>query len=173
MTAPPKKRDHLFKKGESGNPAGRRPGSLDWRAKLRKEIEAHTPGIVATLAEQAMAGDTSAARLLLERALPPLRAQSQPLALAASDIPRASNLSEAAVAVFHLAAEGKISVEEATGLLTALGGVAKIREVDDLVSKVASLEEIVCGSNRPAHRVLLDEQHPVYGASDDDGLDVH
>ena len=67
--------------GTSGNPAGRPPGSGKV-AKLRAEIAEHVPDIVAQLVESAKGGDVQAARLLLERVLPPVKAILTPSATA-------------------------------------------------------------------------------------------
>ena len=65
-----------WKKGESGNPRGRRPGSGEV-AKLRTAIAAHVPTIIERLTAAALQGDVGAARLLLERVIPPLKAAEQ------------------------------------------------------------------------------------------------
>lgn len=71
MTDKPK--THLWQPGQSGNPAGRKPGSGEVAA-LRAGIREHVPAIVQKLVEAALAGDTGAARLLLERVIPPMKA---------------------------------------------------------------------------------------------------
>ena len=55
-----------WKAGESGNPAGRKPG-IGAVAKIRASMAEHIPALVAVLLERAKAGDIGAARLLLER----------------------------------------------------------------------------------------------------------
>ena len=50
-----------WKPGESGNPAGRRPGSGKV-AELRESIAEHIPEIVSRLVEAAKGGDVGAAR---------------------------------------------------------------------------------------------------------------
>jgi hypothetical protein len=67
-----------FKKGTSGNPAGRKPGTVTKVGKLRAGIEAHVPGILETLAELAKGGDVQAAKILLDRVLPALRLSWRP-----------------------------------------------------------------------------------------------
>jgi len=60
-----------WKPGQSGNPAGRRGDANITRA--RRAIARELPSIVASLVEQARAGDVQAAKLLLERAIPAMR----------------------------------------------------------------------------------------------------
>ncbi len=69
-----------WKEGESGNPNGRKPGT-GAVAKLRDSIAAHLPEIILQLVSKAKQGDAQAARLLLERVLPPMKAIEQPVTL--------------------------------------------------------------------------------------------
>ena len=62
-----------WQKGQSGNPAGRAPGSHNPSTVLRLAIAEQVPAIIDTLVEAAKAGDVSAAKLLLSRVLPPLK----------------------------------------------------------------------------------------------------
>jgi len=65
-----------WEKGQSGNPAGRPKGTGEV-AKVRAAIAARVPELLERLMTQALDGDTSAARLLLERAIAPLKAIEQ------------------------------------------------------------------------------------------------
>ena len=67
-----------FTKGQSGNPAGRPAGSGQV-AKLREQITQALPEVIAALVGRAKEGDVAAARLLLERTIPPLRPSMGPL----------------------------------------------------------------------------------------------
>ena len=69
-----KKKRGKWKAGESGNPNGRPPGTGEV-AKLRDSIAAHVPEIIVQLVAKAKEGDAQAARLLLERVLPPHSSQ--------------------------------------------------------------------------------------------------
>lgn len=60
-----------WKKGQSGNPKGRRADSII--ARTRARIARNLPAIVDKLAELALAGDVGAAKLLLERVVPVMR----------------------------------------------------------------------------------------------------
>src|SRR5262245_1714297 len=73
-----------WKPGESGNPAGRKPGT-GHVASLRASIAEHVPQIIDKLVESALAGDVASARLLLERVVPPLKASEEPTPLMLPD----------------------------------------------------------------------------------------
>ena len=88
--------------------------------------------------QRAKEGDLQAARIILDRVLPPLRAEAAPVTLAAldGDAPR----TERAALVFKAATAGDISVESASTLITALSGLSRLREADELAARVARLE---------------------------------
>ena len=122
--------------GQSGNPAGRRPGSGSVQ-QLRRGIEESLPAILQSLTERAKAGDIGAARLLLERAIPPLRPIEAPQALQIDG----DSLSGQAKSIVSLAASGEVSLTQATQMVTALSTLAKLIEVDDLEDRIKSLEK--------------------------------
>lgn len=64
-----------FKPGQSGNPAGKKPGVKHASTKLREGLLASidVAALVKKLTDQAMAGDTQAASLLLARLVPALK----------------------------------------------------------------------------------------------------
>ncbi len=115
-----------WKPGQSGNPSGRRPGSGSVQ-QLRQGIEESLPAIIHSLTEKATAGDVGAARLLLERVIPPLTPVEAPQALQIDE----GDLTGQAKSVVALAASGEVSVTQATQLIAALGTLAKLIEVDE------------------------------------------
>jgi hypothetical protein len=124
-----------WKPGQSGNPKGRKPGSTEI-GRLRKSIADHLPEIITKLVVQAKAGDAGAARLLLERVLPPIKAGEQPVPL---DLPD-TNLAAQGKAVIACAAAGQLSPGQASQLLTGLTAVARLVESEELAARVAALE---------------------------------
>ena len=83
MTEPKKKRGS-WKPGQSGNPAGRKPGTGEV-ARLRAAIGDRVPELLAALMTKALEGDVGAARLLLERTIAPLKGIEQAVELALPD----------------------------------------------------------------------------------------
>jgi len=125
-----------WKPGVSGNPKGRPQGTGEV-AKLRASISEHVPEIVKKLVEQAKGGDAAAARLLLERVLPPVKATEQLVALTLPD----GNLSDQGRAVLAAVASGDIAPGQAAQLLSGLGALAGIIKTDELTARIAALEE--------------------------------
>ena len=70
----------VWKKGESGNPQGRPPGTGDV-ASLRAALGEHLPAVISAMVDAAKKGDTAAARLILERTVPPLRPEEMSVKL--------------------------------------------------------------------------------------------
>lgn len=130
------KKQSRFKPGQSGNPKGRTPGAGKV-GKLRASIGTHVPAIIDALVIMAKSGDSQAAKLLLERVLPPVRAVEQAVAL---QLPEAGTLTEKAAAVLRAASDGLLGPSQAAQLIAALATMAKISEVDELAARVAELE---------------------------------
>jgi hypothetical protein len=126
-----------FAPGTSGNPKGRPPGAGEV-VKLRAAIAKHVPAIVEKLVEQAKAGDAAAARILLERVLPPVKATEQPVPI---DMPTEGTLTDQGRAVVAAAADGFLAPGQAAQMLTGLGALAKLIETDELAARIAALEE--------------------------------
>jgi len=67
---PLKKNAHLFKKGTSGNPAGRKPGVEDKRTKYRKLMQNHADELVKKCLSEALAGDKVMLKVCIDKLLP-------------------------------------------------------------------------------------------------------
>ena len=137
MTEPKKKRPGRWKAGESGNPAGRKPGTGEVAA-IRAAIAARLPELLAAMMTKALEGDIGAARLLLERAIAPLKAIEQAVAV---ELPNDGTLTAKATAVLSATAAGDLAPGQAAQLIAALGALAKISEVDELAARITKLEE--------------------------------
>jgi len=125
-----------WKKGESGNPQGKPPGSGELQ-RLRAAISEHVPEIIGKLVEGARGGDIQAARLILERVLPPMKAieQAQPVNLAGE------TLTEQGRAVLSAIASGELSAGQGAALIGAIATLGKVAELDELARRVAALEK--------------------------------
>ena len=125
-----------WKPGQSGNPKGRPPG-VGEIGKMRAAIAGNVPAILESLTTAALAGDVQAARLLLERALPPIKPveQSQPLSLPDG------TLTEQGRAVLAAVAAGELAPGQGAALLGAIGTLARVAEIDELARRIEVLEE--------------------------------
>jgi len=124
-------------KGKSGNPAGRPKGSKNPSTKLRELINIEP--ILKKLQTAAEGGDVQAARTLLERALPVYRTTAQPVEL--PELEKADTLTEKAWVILAAVADGSLPPDLGAALVGAIGNVAKVAEVDELMRRVAALEQ--------------------------------
>ena len=93
--------------------------------------------IINVVRAQALAGDMQAARIIIDRLHPTLRAVELPATL---DLPAGGSLAEQARAVVQAAADGDLAPSQAAQIVTAIGGVAKIIETTELVERIEALE---------------------------------
>ena len=136
MTTSKKKPPGRWKPGESGNPAGRKPGTGEV-AKLRASIAERVPDLLAAMMTKALDGDVGAARLLLERAIAPLKAAEQLEALTLPD----GTLTEQGRAVLSAVAAGDLAPGQGAQLLAAIGSLARVTEIDEMDARLTKLEQ--------------------------------
>ena len=131
----PKKAPGRWAAGQSGNPKGRPPGAGEV-AKLRAAIGEHVPEIINQLVTAAKGGDVGAARLLLERAIAPLKAAEAAQAIEL----QGDTLTQQGRAVLAAVAAGELAPGQGAQLLAAIGSMARVAEVDELAARIAALE---------------------------------
>lgn len=133
-----------FAPGQSGNPSGRKRGSVNQSTRLRKAIEGRLPGIVDQLIAAAEAGDVAAASLLFSRALPALKPVDQPAPIPLGVDP--ADLGAASQAVLVALAAGTLSPDQAGSLAGVLSALVRVREATELEARITKLEESANGS---------------------------
>jgi hypothetical protein len=124
-----------FPKGRSGNPRGR-PKGIQTQIKLRQAIAAEVPAILDALVNAAKGGDTTAARLLLDRTLPALRPTDAPVSL-----PLGANLADTGGSILQAVASGRLTPAEGSTLLGGLAQLGRVIETSDLEQRIRALEE--------------------------------
>ncbi len=135
MTTEKKKPPGRWKPGESGNPKGRTPGTGEVAA-IRAAIAERVPDLLTAMMARALDGDVGAARLLLERAVAPLKAAEQPQAMNLPD----GTLTDQGRAVLASVAAGELAPGQGAALLGAIGTLARVTELDELTARIAALE---------------------------------
>ena len=131
-----KRPPNQWQPGQTGNPKGRPPGQSEI-TRLRSSLASDVSDILAGLVMAAKGGDVQAARLILERILPPIKAIEHALEL---QLPDGGTLTAKVSAVLSAAAAGNLAPEQAAQLIAALGTLAKINEVDELAARITALE---------------------------------
>ena len=111
-----------FVKGRSGNPGGRPKKN---NASLRDAIGKHANEIIAVLVENALNGDTAAAKVLLDRILPPIKPQTSPInvKLVPGDTPFSVGNR-----IFNEAMSGEIPSESAIQSIELIASMHKLHE---------------------------------------------
>jgi hypothetical protein len=104
-------------------------------AKLRDEIAADLPAIIAAVVEAAKAGDMTAAKLCLERVLPAMKPVEMPTRVNLPPDP-----SEAASAVLGAVSAGILTPADARALMSAVRDHVGVLEVTELERRIAALE---------------------------------
>lgn len=135
MTTPHRKPPAGWKKGQSGNPAGRTPGTGEV-AQIRAAIAKQVPAIIKQLTTAAMAGDVAAARLLLERTVAPLKAVEPTVVVDMAG----TSLTDQGRAVLASVAAGDVAPSQGAALVGAIGTLARVVELDELAARVGALE---------------------------------
>lgn len=136
MATTEKKKRGKWKAGESGNPNGRPPG-VGEVTKLRNSIAEHLPEIITQLVTKAKEGDAQAARLLLERVLPPMKAIEPMVELT---LPNGEGITAQGMAIVQAVAAGTLAPGQGAALLSGLGALARIMEIDELERRITQLE---------------------------------
>jgi len=131
-----KKPSNLWQPGQTGNPKGRPPGQSEI-TKLRKSLMTDAPAILAGLVTAAKAGDVQAARLILERVLPPLKPTEQAIELEL----RGDTLTDQGRAVLSAVSAGALAPGQGSQLIAAIGALARVAEIDELTARIIKLEE--------------------------------
>jgi dihydrodipicolinate synthase/N-acetylneuraminate lyase len=103
---------------------------------------ADLPEILAVIVKNAKSGDITAAKSILERVLPPLKAVEVPANLAELT----GTLSNQGQEILRAMAVGSLAPGQAAQLLGAIAAQAKIVEVDELGRRLEALEKRL-GSN--------------------------
>lgn len=133
------KQDRRFPKGQSGNPAGRAPGSRN-RLTIAAEalLEGEAQALTRKAIELALEGDTTALKLCLERIVPQRRSRS--VTFATPRIDRVEDLAQAIGTIFHEVAGGKLRLDEGAALVGMLESKRRAMETVDLEKRLRSLE---------------------------------
>jgi hypothetical protein len=103
---------------------------------LRADIGRALPDILAGLIEKAQAGDTAAAKLLLERCMPAIKPVELPEAVPLEG----ETLTDQGRAVLRLLSTGELGPGQAAALLGAIGQLARVAEIDELARRIDALE---------------------------------
>lgn len=123
-----------------GNALGGKPKGARHRTTLAIEalLEGQHEALTQKAVSMALAGDTVALRLCLDRIAPPRK--DAPISIALPAVRSATDAVEASASVLAAVAEGEISPDEAGRVMALLTAHKSIVEAGDLEARIAVLE---------------------------------
>jgi hypothetical protein len=127
---------------QPGNKHGRgRPAGSRNKATLLLEriMSDDAEGVVRSVITRAMEGDVQAARLILDRLLPPRR--GRPVRLELPPVESLNDVVAAHAAIINAMGEGELTPEEAATVAGVLEAKRKAIEITQLEARLARLEE--------------------------------
>ncbi|MDP3850377.1 MAG: hypothetical protein Q8Q59_07735 [Luteolibacter sp.] len=119
----------------SGNPAGRPKCEA---VALRQSLADGASGVVEAVLLAAQCGDMQAAKIVLDRIIPPLKSATLPVHVTLADDQSPLAIARA---VLEAAAAGTLPPDIAAQLVTAAGTLARVEEVEELRDRLAALEK--------------------------------
>jgi hypothetical protein len=133
-----------FKKGETGNPKGRKHGSrnkatLAALALLEGDLEAITKKCI----EKAKEGDLMAVKLILDKLIP--NARERRLSIKLPQVDGAANFPAVLAKVLDLVGSGELTPGEGHTMTAMLEAYRKGVELADIEARVAALEKEIKG----------------------------
>jgi hypothetical protein len=128
-----------FRKGASGNPAGKRKGT---RHKTTRAVETLLDGEAEALTRKAVelakAGDTVALRLCLERISPPRK--DRPVSFTLRPIACVADVADAMADIVSAVADGMLTPQEAGDIAKILDSYIRALDVTDVERRLSTLE---------------------------------
>lgn len=127
-----------FRRGASGNPAGRPEGAANRLLRLARHGALEVwPSIM----QAARDGDPEARKMVLAFGMPKAKPVAEAEAL--PFLPAGEKLTEQGRAVLEAAARGEISPDAAAAHMGLLRSLAELRQAEDLETRIAALEAAV------------------------------
>jgi Family of unknown function (DUF5681) len=128
-----------FKPGQSGNPAGRKPGQRHRTTVMAEKLMAgDVRAIVTAVLTAAKAGDMTAARMVLDRLVPP--AKDRPLSLGLPDTSTAGGIDRAQDAIVAAVASGHLLPGEGVALSALVESRRRSLETSEFEVRLIALE---------------------------------
>lgn len=126
-----------FKPGQSGNPAGKKPGTRNRKTILRAELEKDGSALAAAIKSKALEGDASCLALWLSRLEPPLRARAETVTFS---LDTSKPLYEQAQEIMDAIAQARVDPDTGAMLIACLDKVGNLKAVEELQARVEALE---------------------------------
>jgi hypothetical protein len=117
-----------FKKGTSGNKAGRPRGIPDRRSRLNKALMGNADALLAVATAKALEGDPQMLTTLLSRLMPTLKPEGVPVQFALDTSLRTSKQLEQ---ILQAVANGQLTIEKASEMARVIASLADVRAIEN------------------------------------------
>jgi len=135
-----------FQPGQSGNPAGK-PKGIRHKATqaMMTLLDGEAEALTRKAVELALAGDTTALKMCLDRIAPAPKSSAQPITL---EMPPSENLTDAARAFISAAAQGELPPDVAAQMVSAIVAAARVEEMEEVKHRLEALERAMKGAGK-------------------------
>jgi hypothetical protein len=136
-----KKQGSKWKLGQSGNPAGKKPGTRHKATQLAETLlDGQTEQLVNKCVEMAIDGDSTAMRICMDRLIPPRK--SRPVKIDLPDVSTGKGVFEAQAVIVQAVCEGEITPDEGQVISSILEARRKSIETADIELRLDRLERL-------------------------------
>jgi hypothetical protein len=127
-------KDRPYIPAEAPRP-GETMGDVAYVRELRQMLASRVPNILKKLVQQAEAGDTMAAKVILDKILPPMKPVEATVRV---NLPEHVDRAEG---VFQAITEGQLGISQGSELLRAVASVEEARATQEYAARLARLEQ--------------------------------
>jgi hypothetical protein len=131
-----KVRGRPFQPGNPGRPAGSKNKITQI---LEQLVEGQAEQLVQKILQQALAGEISSQRMMIDRCMPPRKAQ--PIKVTIPPIKSSDDALAAIAAICRELGEGRLTPDEITALSSVIGRSIQVIEIQDLERRIKRLED--------------------------------
>lgn len=129
-----------FQKGESGNPSGRPQGSRNKASLMAEKLFSEdVQGVCKSVIAKAKSGDMQAAKIILDRLLPPRK--DNPIKIELPEIKTSNDILRAIGNITQAISQGEISPLEGEALARIIDTNTKAIELYEFESRLIKLEK--------------------------------
>ena len=133
-------KDHLWKKGQSGNPAGKKPGTRHKATILAERLlDGQAEELIQQCVQNALDGDSTAMRLCIERLVPPRK--DRPVNLDLPQMKCVEDTIKAMAVISSGVADGELTPSEGQVLSGMVENYRKAIETTELEERISNLEK--------------------------------
>jgi len=146
-----------FQPGQSGNPAGRKPGSKNRKTILREQLEQDGSELAELIKAKARGGDSTCIAIWAARLDPPMRSRGEPVEF---ELDVTASLSTQTAQVIKAISEGALTIEEGKQITDSLRQLAEIQALEGGGSEADRLVEIFRRMAQSVDREVLPYNPP-------------